>query len=96
MVDHALFKSLLFLCAGAIVHMTGGTKLSEMGGLGRRYPLLAGAFTVGVLAIAGIAPMNGYVSLGLIHQSLLSSQNDVAYALMLLAQALTIGATDVV
>ena len=33
LVDHALFKALLFLCAGSIVHMTGATKLSEMGGL---------------------------------------------------------------
>ena len=54
--------------------------------------MLAVAFTVGVLAIAGIPPMNGYVSLGLIHQSLLSSGNDVPYGLMVIAQTLTIGA----
>ena len=92
LVDHALFKALLFLCAGAIVHMTGATKLSEMGGLARRYPFLAGAFTVGVLAIAGIPPLNGYVSLGLIHQALLSNADALPYSVMLVAQVLTIAA----
>ncbi|MGH9299724.1 MAG: complex I subunit 5 family protein, partial [Acidimicrobiales bacterium] len=57
--NHALFKALLFLCAGAIVHNTGMTKLSEMGGLAKRSPYIAGAFSVGVLAIAGIPPLNG-------------------------------------
>ena len=92
LVDHALFKSLLFLCAGSIVHMTGATRLSEMGGLARRYPLLAVAFTVGVLAIAGIPPFNGYVSLGLIHEALMSSSQAVPYATMLIAQVLTMAA----
>jgi multicomponent Na+:H+ antiporter subunit D len=92
LVDHALFKALLFLCAGAIVHMTGATNLSEMGGLARRYPFLGAAFTVGVLAIAGIPPLNGYVSLGLIHQGLLSNGNDFPYAIMLVAQVFTIAA----
>jgi multicomponent Na+:H+ antiporter subunit D len=92
LVDHALFKALLFLCAGSIVHMTGATKLSEMGGLARRYPLLAAAFTVGVLAIAGIPPFNGYVSLGLIHEALKSSHQDLPYATMLVAQVLTLAA----
>ena len=92
LVDHALFKALLFLCAGSIVHMTGATKLSEMGGLARRYPLLAAAFTVGVLAIAGIPPLNGYVSLGLIHDALRQSGQGVPFAVMLMAQVLTIAA----
>jgi multicomponent Na+:H+ antiporter subunit D len=92
LVDHALFKALLFLCAGSIVHMTGATKLSEMGGLGRRYPLLAAVFTVGVLAIAGIPPLNGYVSLGLIHDALRQSGQGLPFAVMLIAQILTIAA----
>ena len=92
LVNHAMFKALLFLCAGSIVHMTGATKLSEMGGLARRYPLLAAAFTVGVLAIAGIPPLNGYVSLGLIHDTLRQSGQGVAFAVMLIAQVLTTAA----
>lgn len=92
MIDHALFKALLFLCAGAIVHMTGATHLSEMGGLARRYPLLAVAFCVGVLSIAGVPPFNGYVSLGLIHDSLVKSGQWVPYALTVLAQVLAMAA----
>jgi multicomponent Na+:H+ antiporter subunit D len=92
LVNHALFKALLFLCAGAVVHATGITKLSEMGGLGRHRPGLAIAFTAGVLAIAGVPPLNGFVSLGLIHDGLTSSGQPVVYAAMLVAQTITIAA----
>ncbi|HZD14916.1 MAG TPA: proton-conducting transporter membrane subunit, partial [Pseudonocardiaceae bacterium] len=71
LLNHALFKSLLFLSAGAIVHSTGKTNLSDLGGLARRRPLLAAAFVLGIASIAGIPPFNGYVSLSLIHQGLL-------------------------
>jgi multicomponent Na+:H+ antiporter subunit D len=91
LVNHALFKSLLFLCAGAVVHATGLDKLSEMGGLARRMPLIAGAFVLGVLAIAGVPPMNGYVSLGLIHDAL-QSTDPAAYAAMIVAQIVTVAA----
>jgi|SRR5579863_606067 len=92
LIDHALFKALLFLCAGSIVHMTGATKLSEMGGLARRYPSLAGAFVVGVASISGIPPFNGYVSLGLIHDALRSSGQFLPFAVMLIAQIVTMAA----
>jgi multicomponent Na+:H+ antiporter subunit D len=92
LVDHALFKALLFLCAGSIVHMTGVTKLSEMGGLARRYPLLAGAFLVGALSIAGLPPFNGFVSLGLVHDALRSSHQTVPLVAVLVAQVLTMAA----
>jgi multicomponent Na+:H+ antiporter subunit D len=92
LVNHALFKSLLFLCAGAIVHRTGLTKLSEMGGLARRMPAVAVAFVIGAASIAGIPPLNGYVSLSLIHSGLLDGHQYVPYALMLLAQVITIAA----
>ena len=92
LVNHALFKSLLFLCAGAILHRTGLTKLSEMGGLARRMPIVAVAFVIGAASIAGLPPLNGYVSLSLIHTGLLDGHQYLPYALMLIAQVITIAA----
>jgi multicomponent Na+:H+ antiporter subunit D len=92
MINHALFKSLLFLCAGAIVHRTGATSLSEMGGLARRMPVIAAAFVLGVVSIAGIPPFNGYVSLSLIHSGLTDRHEMVPYVLMLIAQVITMAA----
>jgi multicomponent Na+:H+ antiporter subunit D len=92
LVNHALFKSLLFLCAGAIVHATGATKLSEMTGLGRRMRWLGVAFGAGAVAIAGIPPLNGYVSVGLIHEGLIESHQYGALAAMAVAQVLTVAA----
>jgi multicomponent Na+:H+ antiporter subunit D len=91
LINHAVFKALLFLCAGAIVHATGFTHLSEMGALARRLPLVAAAFVLGVLAISGIPPLNGYVSLGLIHDSL-KDHNPAAYAALIAAQVITVAA----
>jgi multicomponent Na+:H+ antiporter subunit D len=90
LINHGLFKALLFLCAGAIVHATGTTKLSDMGGLARSRPLTTAAFTLGVLAIAGVPPMNGYASLGLIHEGV--RHEPVVYTLALLAQVITVAA----
>jgi len=92
LVNHALFKSMLFLCAGAILHRTGLTKLSDMGGLARRMPVIAAAFVIGAASIAGLPPLNGYVSLSLIHTGLLDSHQYLPYALMLVAQVITIAA----
>jgi multicomponent Na+:H+ antiporter subunit D len=90
LVNHGLFKALLFLCAGAVLHSTGLVKLSELGGLARRRPLLTAGFTVGALAIAGVPPLNGYASLGLIHAGL-EHQPAVLLA-ALVAQVLTVAA----
>ena len=76
----------------AILHRTGLTKLSDMGGLARRMPVVAVAFVIGTASIAGIPPFNGYVSLSLIHTGLLDSHQYLPYALMLVAQAITIAA----
>ncbi|HWG23691.1 complex I subunit 5 family protein [Actinospica sp.] len=92
LVNHALFKALLFLCAGAVVHRTGQTSLRALGGLARRMPAVTVAFTVGAASIAGLPPFNGFVSLSLIHQGLTGSHQYVPYAVMLLAQLLTVAA----
>jgi multicomponent Na+:H+ antiporter subunit D len=90
LVNHGLFKALLFLCAGAVVHATGATHLSQMGGLVRRMPVVTVAFTVGCLAIAGIPGFNGFSSLALIHDGM--EDEPVVFGLALLAQAVTIAA----
>jgi multicomponent Na+:H+ antiporter subunit D len=91
-VNHALFKALLFLCAGAIVHRTGLTKLSEMGGLARSMPVITGAFVVAVASIAGVPGLGGYVSVSLIHEPLLDDGHYGLFAALLIAQAITVAA----
>src|SRR2546421_10736443 len=63
-----------------------------MGSLARGGPALAGAFVVGVAAIAGVPPCDGYVSVGLIHHALHHTGQEAVLALMLVAQTLTVAA----
>ncbi len=61
-MNHALFKSLLFLGAGAVVRATGTRQLDRLGGLARAMPRTAWAFLLGSVAIVGLPPLNGFVS----------------------------------
>ena len=61
-VNHALFKGLLFLGAGAVLHATGTREMDRMGGLLKRLPWTAATFLVGAVAICGLPPLNGFVS----------------------------------
>lgn len=67
------------------------TKLSEMGGLARHRPVVTPAFLLGAASIAGVPPLNGYASLGLIHDAL-RSDAQAAFVAVLVAQVLTIAA----
>jgi hydrogenase-4 component B len=69
-LNHALFKSLLFLGAGAVVRATGTRVIDELGGVGRRMPLTAAAFLLGSVAIVGLPPLNGFVSEWIVLQAL--------------------------
>jgi multicomponent Na+:H+ antiporter subunit D len=62
MLNNALFKSLLFLAAGAIIYRVGTSNMDELGGLIRRMPFTAGLFLIGALALSGVPPFNGFVS----------------------------------
>ncbi len=70
-LNHALFKGLLFLGAGGVVASTGTRNIEQMGGLARRMPWTAGFFLVGAMAISGLPFLNGFVSEWLVFQSLL-------------------------
>ena len=61
-LNHAVFKGLLFLGAGAILHATHERDLNNMGGLIHRMPQTAVFFLIGCLAISGLPPLNGFVS----------------------------------
>ena len=62
MLNHALAKSLLFLAVGVIVYTVGVRNMNELGGLGKRMPIVAGCFAVGALSIVGIPPFSGFAS----------------------------------
>lgn len=73
-VNHGLFKSLLFLGAGAVIQATGTREIDRYGGLLRSMPRTAFFFLGGAVAICGLPPLNGFVSEWLIYLGLLHSQ----------------------
>jgi formate hydrogenlyase subunit 3/multisubunit Na+/H+ antiporter MnhD subunit len=72
-LNHAFMKSLLFLGTGAVLHATGERNLGRLGGLIHRMPWAGWLTLVGVLAIAGLPPLNGFVSEWLLLQTFLFS-----------------------
>ncbi|MBI5912140.1 MAG: hydrogenase 4 subunit B [Betaproteobacteria bacterium] len=72
-LNHAVFKALLFLGAGSILHATGLRNLNSMGGLIHKMPQTAFYFLVGALAISALPPLNGFVSEWLTFQTALQA-----------------------
>ncbi len=72
-MNHALFKSLLFMGAGAVVRATGTRRMDRMGGLARAMPRTWPTFLVASAAIVGLPPLNGFVSEWVVFQALLGS-----------------------
>ena len=70
-LNHAFFKSLLFLATGSVLHATHERSLGKLGGLIHRLPWVAWLALVGTLAIAGLPPLNGFVSEWLLLQAFL-------------------------
>ena len=62
LLTHGLFKALLFLGAGAVIHAVGSNDLPHMGGLARRMPQTATVFIIGTLSLAGIPLFGGFLS----------------------------------
>lgn len=87
--NHSLFKGLLFLGAGSVVHATGSRELSAMGGLLRRMPLTGSLLLFGAAAISALPPLNGFISEWLLYLSLFKAGREsvagTAFLFMLLA-----------
>lgn len=61
-INHSVAKALLFLCAGVITYITGTRRISELGGLGTKLPVITLTFTIGVLAVGGMPPFACFFS----------------------------------
>lgn len=72
LMNHALFKSLLFLCIGSVIIITGERNIKQLGSLGRHEPFLMVLFFVGAGSIMGLPPFNGFISKKLIQTSVKS------------------------
>jgi len=70
-LNHAFYKSLLFLCTGSVLHATRERSLGRLGGLIRRMPWVAWCALIGTIAIAGLPPSNGFASEWLLLQAFL-------------------------
>ncbi|WP_342735201.1 hydrogenase 4 subunit B [Bradyrhizobium sp. B117] len=85
--NHALFKSLLFFGAGAVLEVTGERDMEKLGGLIRRMPKTAFAVLVGCVAISALPPFNGFVSEWLTFQAILLSPQLPNWGLKLIVPA---------
>ena len=90
-VSHAfndvLFKGLLFMAMGAVMHMTGKTKASDLGGLYKSMPVTATLCIVGALSISAVPLFNAFVSKSMIMSALLDEHHYWIWPVMLFASA---------
>ena len=90
LLSHAVFKALLFLSAGAIIHAVGTRDMREMGGLGAKLPLVRVVMIIGALALAGIPPIfNGFWSKELVLEGGLEGGPMWAWLMMVFGAGLT-------
>lgn len=85
MLNHAFFKGLLFLDAGAVITQTNTRDLNQMGGLARRMPWTALTFFIAALAVTAIPPLNGFVSEWFTYQALLNAAGTGLFILRVFA-----------
>jgi NADH-quinone oxidoreductase subunit L len=89
LINHAGFKALLFLGAGAVIHATGEQDIRKMGGLIRRMPLTGWTFVIGAAALAGVPPLSGFWSKDELLGGALAAGHPVLFAIGLATSLLT-------
>jgi len=88
-INHAMYKGLLFLTAGALFYRVGHRDLNRMGGLGHKMKLTSIFFIIGALSIAGIPPFNGFASKFMIYESVYQF-NPILSAIAMLVSLITL------
>jgi multicomponent Na+:H+ antiporter subunit D len=84
---HILYKALLFMGAGAVIHVTGKRKLSEMGGLYKTMPITLGLYMIGAFAISAVPLFSGFVTKSMVLEAAHGSHNQTVFLLLTLASA---------
>lgn len=95
-INHAVFKGLLFMGAGAVLHSSGTVNIELLGGFIKRMPWTAVAFLVGAIAICGMPPFNGFISefliyLGVFRNGIGGGFETVIFALIVIGSLVLIG-----
>ena len=85
LVNHAMFKGLLFLCMGAVAYSTGTRKLDNLGGLWKRMPITTFTCIIATLAISGIPPFNGFASKKVLAEAVANSSFVLKFVMMVTA-----------
>ena len=88
MINHAMYKSTLFLTGGSVEKQAGTTDLTQLGGLGRKMPVTFTCFIIAAAAISGVPPLNGFFSKELVFDGALES-GTIFYIAALLGAFLT-------
>ena len=91
LVNHSLFKSVLFLGAGSIWFRTGHRDIEKLGGIGKRMPVISLAMLVGLMAMAALPPLNGFAGEWVIYQSFFKLSTGDAFVGRLLGPLLAVG-----
>lgn len=90
MLNHAIYKSGLFLGAGAVEKRTGTTELDKLGGLARFMPVTFITMTITAFSISGVPPFNGFVSKWLVYQGMLDGGYMIFLVVAIFGSALTL------
>ncbi len=94
-LNHSIFKSLLFLGAGAVIRRTGTSHVDQLGGLMKRMPVTGKTFLVGSVSISGLPPFNGFISEFLVYfaafQGLQYSQSTLLLTMIAIISLAVIG-----
>ena len=89
-LNHSIFKVLLFLCAGNLILQTGTRNIKKMGGFARKMPFTAFSFTVASLAMAGVPPFSGFWSKLLVYYAGVEKNQLILTILAIFASCITL------
>jgi multicomponent Na+:H+ antiporter subunit D len=90
-VNHAMMKITLFFCAGAIYVNTHVEKVSDMDGIGKKMPITMTAFTIAAIGLAGIPPLNGFISKWFLAEGAVTADETIFMVILVISGLLNAG-----